>query len=166
MNERNKKLRLLYKNIHLVNHNGKIKTTSKDTYGTQIHKLVEKKVGDKVYVFKVVYEIRSHKISLPFDEKKDVRELLRYGKTIAKEMLENELQEVLEEYINITLKDVEINYLYTDKWMVLTKSDGTVYQDIDGNVVLIKYYRITPSAEFLSQYYSTDELSNMENKIQ
>ena len=164
MNEQKKKERLLMNNLHLMNYNGKIKTTIKDTYGSVATKFVYKIIDGVKHCYKITYKIRSHQISLPFNDDMEIRETLRYGKTIAREMLENEMQELLEKYIDMSIKDMEINCLCTDKWFVLTRSDGSIYKDANGNVILVKYYRITPTSEYLAEYHSTDELKKMEKK--
>lgn len=160
----NKREKQLVKNLNLINYTGKIKSTNLDTFGSVVYKIVNKTIENKNYTFTVAYEIRSHQISLPFDDSIEVREALRYGKTVAREILESEMHELLDRYIDITIKDMEINNLYKDTWQVLTRSDGSIYKDIRGNIILVKYYRITPTSEFLSRYHSIEELKRMEKE--
>ena len=147
-----------------MNYTGKIKTTGSQTWGNIITKTVKKVINGENKYYTIAYEIRSHQISLPFEDSVEVREALRYGKTIARDILEHEMHELIERYIDITIKDMEINYLYTNNWHVLTRSDGSVYRDINGNIILVKYYRVTPTAEFLGKYHTTDELEKMEKE--
>ena len=81
-----KKEKDFIKNVHLMNYNGKIKITNTYTYGSYVIKDIQQVIDGKVQTFSIKYEIRSHKISLPFDDNLEVRQLLRKGKTIAKDV--------------------------------------------------------------------------------
>lgn len=163
MNEVKRKERELLKSLSKMNYTGQITNADEDVYGTKVIKIVTKKFNNKNKTYAIVYEIRTHQISLPFREDTKIEELLCKGRNIAKQILDDELAELIEKYIEITIDDLEISSLY-DNWAVLTRDDGSVYKNLDGNIILVKYYRVTPNAEFLSKYHTVEELKLMSKK--
>ena len=159
----NRKERDFVKRLPLMNYTGKIKTTENNVCGMHICKVVTKECNGKVETYNIGYKIRSHQITLPFDDYDDIDEILLRGKLIAKQILNEEIEELVESYININIKDIEINAMY-DKWVALQESNGSLYKDADGNVILVKYYRLAPTAKFLSINHSFEELKLMSEK--
>ena len=156
----NKKHRELVERLPLMNYTGKIKTNENETFGMYVLKTVVKEANDDVVAIPIYFQIRSHQIKLPFNEETDIDRFLVESKNIAKEILDNEVEELIENYINISIKDMEINSLY-DKWTILTKQNGDIYIDKEGNVILVKYYRLLPKSSFLAKYYGVDELQEL-----
>lgn len=159
----NKKHRELVERLPLMNYTGKIKTNENETLGMYVLKTVVKEANNDITTIPIYFQIRSHQIKLPFNEETDIDRFLVESKNIAKEILDSEVEELIENYINISIKDMEINPLY-DRWTILTKQNGDIYIDKNGNVILVKYYRLLPKSDFLAKYYGVDELEKLSEK--